>query len=48
MQYTALIGVSFCLTELFIKQGVPENIRSDNDSEFTAKTLCDWLHSAGV
>jgi transposase InsO family protein len=30
-----------CLTKLFITQGIPENIRSDNGSEFTAKAVRD-------
>lgn len=40
--------VLFCLTELFIKYGVPENIRSDNSTEFTAKAVRDWLSRVGV
>jgi putative transposase len=40
--------VLFCLTELFIRQGVPDNIRSDNGSEFTAKAVRDWLRRVGV
>ncbi len=31
------------LTELFILRGVPEYLRSDNGSEFTAKQVRDWL-----
>ena len=31
------------LTELFCSRGVPEYIRSDNGSEFTAKKLRAWL-----
>jgi len=31
------------LTDLFINEGIPEYIRSDNGSEFTAKSLKDWL-----
>ncbi len=27
------------LTDLFIQRGIPENIRSDNGSEFTAKAI---------
>lgn len=37
-----------CLTELFVKHGVPEHIRSDNGSEFTAKIVRQWLHRLGV
>ena len=31
------------LTELFIKRGLPDHIRSDNGPEFTAKRVRDWL-----
>ena len=31
------------LSDLFITEGVPDYIRSDNGSEFTAKTLREWL-----
>jgi transposase InsO family protein len=31
------------LTELFVRRGVPDYIRSDNGSEFTAKAVRDWL-----
>jgi transposase InsO family protein len=37
-----------CLTELFIKHGPPEYIRSDNGSEFTAKVVRQWLKRLGV
>lgn len=37
-----------CLTELFIRHGVPEYIRSDNGSEFTAKVVRRWLSHIGV
>jgi len=40
--------VLHCLTKLFIIQGIPENIRSDNGSEFTAKAVRDWLGRVGV
>jgi putative transposase len=36
------------LAELFITEGVPEYIRSDNGSEFTAKKVQDWLKVLGV
>ena len=36
------------LSTLFIKEGVPDYIRSDNGSEFTAKALRDWIGSLGV
>ncbi len=31
------------LSDLFFRHGVPEHIRSDNGSEFTAKVLREWL-----
>ncbi len=31
------------LYELFLLRGIPEHIRSDNDPEFTAKRVRDWL-----
>ncbi len=36
------------LTDLFIRRGVPEYIRSDNGSEFTAKIVREWLSAVGV
>ena len=36
------------LYELFIERGVPEYIRSDNGSEFTAKAVRKWLSNVGV
>jgi putative transposase len=36
------------LSTLFITEGVPDYIRSDNGSEFTAKALREWLESIGV
>lgn len=40
--------VLHCLTELFVKHGVPEHIRSDNGPEFTAKAVRAWLGHIGV
>jgi transposase InsO family protein len=40
--------VLHCLTDLFIKYGVPEHIRSDNGPEFTAKTVRSWRRRIGV
>jgi transposase InsO family protein len=37
-----------CLTEMFIRHGAPEYIRSDNGSEFTAKVVRRWLSYIGV
>jgi len=36
------------LSTLFITEGVPDYIRSDNGSEFTAKVLREWIESVGV
>lgn len=36
------------LAKLFVRKGVPEHIRSDNYSEFTAKTVRAWLGRFGV
>ena len=36
------------LFELFIFRGIPEHIRSDNGSEFTAKAIRNWLERLGV
>jgi putative transposase len=36
------------LSTLFITEGVPDYIRSDNGSEFTAKALRGWIESIGV
>ena len=36
------------LTDLFIRRGVPEFIRSDNGSEFTSKVVRKWLNAVGV
>jgi putative transposase len=37
-----------CLTDLFVKHGSPEHIRSDNGPEFTATAVRDWLGRIGV
>ena len=36
------------LAGLFVDRGVPEYIRSDNGSEFTAQAVRDWLKAVGV
>jgi putative transposase len=36
------------LFNLFVFRGVPEHIRSDNGSEFTAKAVRKWLNRMGV
>lgn len=37
-----------CLARLFVEHGIPEHIRSDNGSEFTAKAVRKWLGRLGV
>jgi len=36
------------LYDLFISRGIPEHIRSDNGSEFTAKAVRKWLSNLGI
>ena len=36
------------LSDLFITEGMPDFLRSDNSSEFTAQPLQDWLRALGV
>jgi len=36
------------LSNLFLIQGTPGNIRSDNDHEFTARAVRRWLERIGV
>ena len=36
------------LTDLFVRRGVPEHLRSDNGSEFTAEAVRIWLKRLGV
>jgi transposase InsO family protein len=36
------------LMDLFIRHGIPEHLRSDNGSEFTAKMVRDWLSRLDV
>jgi transposase InsO family protein len=36
------------LSDLFVRRGVPENIRSGNGPEFTAKAVREWLGRVGV
>ena len=42
------VNVLELLGELFVERGVPEYIRSDNGSEFTAQLVREWLHRTGV
>jgi putative transposase len=37
-----------CLADLMVERGIPEHIRSDNGSEFTAKAVREWLERLGV
>jgi len=37
-----------CLTDLFIKHGSPEYLRSDNGAEFTANLVREWLHKLNI
>ncbi len=36
------------LTDLFVRRGLPEHIRSDNGPEFTSKRVRNWLSNLGV
>ena len=36
------------LSDLFVRRGVPDHIRSDNGSEFTTKRFREWLERVGV
>jgi transposase InsO family protein len=36
------------LSDLFVRRGVPEHLRSDNGPEFTAKVVREWLGRVGV
>jgi len=40
--------VLYKLSELFIRHGIPDYIRSDNGSEFTAESIRSWLERLGV
>ena len=40
--------VLYRLTELFVRYGTPDHIRSDNGSEFTANAIRAWLGRIGV
>ncbi len=40
--------VLFVLSELFVRCGIPEYIRSDNGTEFTATAVRNWLSRVGV
>ena len=37
-----------CLEELFLRRGLPDNIRSDNGSEFIAEAVQKWLERLDV
>jgi transposase InsO family protein len=36
------------LSDLFILQGVPEHVRSDNGPEFVAKSVQAWINGVGT
>jgi hypothetical protein len=36
------------LADLFLTRGIPEHLRSDNGSEFTAHVMRGWLNRLGV
>jgi len=36
------------LSDLFVRRGVPDHIRSDNGSEFTTTRVREWLERVGV
>jgi transposase InsO family protein len=40
--------VPHCLTDLFLRHGTPQHIRSDNGPEFTAKAIRNWLERIDV
>lgn len=40
--------VLYALSELFLKHGTPDHIRSDNGPEFTAEAVRKWLGRVGV
>ena len=42
------MDVIFELSELFVERGVPDYLRSDNGSEFTAAIVRGWLQRLGV
>jgi len=42
------MDVIYELSELFVERGVPDYLRSDNGSEFTAAIVRGWLHRLGV
>jgi putative transposase len=42
------VNVLESLGDLFVERGVPEYIRSDNGSEFTAQLVREWLDRTGV
>ncbi len=37
-----------CLADHFLYRGGPQNLRSDNGAEFTAKSVQEWLARLGV
>lgn len=45
---TTALEVIDQLADLFLIRGIPDHIRSDNGSEFTAKIIRNWLRRLGV
>ena len=41
-------NVLHCLTDLFVQHGLPDHIRLDNGSKFTANAVRAWLGRVGV
>lgn len=45
---TTAVEVIEQLADLFLARGIPDHLRSDNGSEFTAKIIRGWLRRLGV
>ena len=44
----AEVGLASGKTDLFVRHGPPEHLRSDNGPEFTAQLVRRWLARLGV
>jgi putative transposase len=42
------LGARSRLSDLFVRRGIPDHIRSDNGPKFTAKKVRDWLQRIEV
>jgi len=40
--------VLYCMADLFLLRGIPDHIRSDNGSEFTARLVRNWMKDIGI